>query len=275
MSGKDRTAIRLSKFKESTGLIIAPAKGNVEIDFLVDSYFQSKPPFAARAEKKSEFPDAIALKSLEAVADKESCMMLVVSNDSGWSEYCALSPSLICVNELGNALSLLQKLPSIVITSLTERFLTGKLPNLTEAIKEELERYIESSIIFADASAPFHYDYNSIEASLIGFNDDADPYFRIVDHDSDLNTYLIEISISAEIEASCDFMFYVTDDGEDIGIGDAQVSERNKERISLTVEIEGDIEGQFEVISAETIDGPTSFNFGYVSPDYRPEYYEE
>lgn len=252
----DRTNERLEAFKSATDLTVIPAQGYVDVGSLVESYFSPKPPFEAKADKKNEFPDAIALMSLEGEAQKRFSLMLVVSNDKGWAEYCALSPHLICINQLGTALSLLQGLPSIIATQLADRFNSNLLPNLTKAIEGELENYIESSIAFAEAESAYFYDYDTVEASFSGFNDPSD------------NTYYIELSINVDIEASCDFTLFVTDDGDDIVVGDTSVTSKATEKFSIMIDVQGDIEGDFDVHSVEVFSGPSSFNFGHISPDY-------
>lgn len=264
----DRTNERLEAFKKATDLTVIPAQGYVDVGSLIESYFSPKPPFEAKTDKKNEFPDAIALMSLEGEAQKRSTKMLVVSNDKGWAKYCALSPHLICVNHLGTALSLLQELPSIIATQLAERFVSNLLPNLKTAIEDELKNYIESSIAFAEAESAYFYDYDTVEASFSGFNHALEPDFRVVDHDPSDNTYYIELSIDVDIEASCDFTLYLTDDGDDIVVGNTSATSKSTENISIMIVVEGDIKRDFEVHSVEVISGPSSFNFGYISLDH-------
>jgi hypothetical protein len=59
------------------------------MDTVVDMYFKLKAPFEEK--KRAEFPDAIALVSLERWAELNKLKILVVSYDSGWEEYCASS----------------------------------------------------------------------------------------------------------------------------------------------------------------------------------------
>lgn len=51
---------------------------------LLDSYFNAKPPFETEGKKKAEFPDAIALLSLEEWSRCRNTKVLAIGTDSGW-----------------------------------------------------------------------------------------------------------------------------------------------------------------------------------------------
>lgn len=62
-SCQDLVSIDLNKFQQSTSLEIIGFE-NVSIEILMDKYFNCEPPFGL-GKKKNEFPDAIALLSLD------------------------------------------------------------------------------------------------------------------------------------------------------------------------------------------------------------------
>jgi len=72
---------------------ILTATDHVDIDQVLTNYFEIKPPFA-EGNKKTEFPDAIALSTLENWAKEESKTVLVVTADKGWVEFCKESSCL-------------------------------------------------------------------------------------------------------------------------------------------------------------------------------------
>jgi hypothetical protein len=86
-------------------------------------YFLNSPPFENTKDKKNEFPDAIALLSLESWAIANKTKVVVVSNDAGWERYCNQSSHLLFLNDLDDALS---------------KFIThGKLKEIIKYIQEE------------------------------------------------------------------------------------------------------------------------------------------
>ncbi|AFY41801.1 PIN domain-containing protein [Nostoc sp. PCC 7107] len=56
------TLERFSKFIDTTSLEVIEAQNYLIVSDLIQKYFQAKPPFSESGKKKSEFPDAIALK---------------------------------------------------------------------------------------------------------------------------------------------------------------------------------------------------------------------
>ncbi|MCZ7018809.1 PIN domain-containing protein, partial [Salmonella enterica] len=67
---------------------------------LFELYFGNRPPFHKSNDKKYEFPDAVALLSLEAYAENSG--ILVVSSDKDWITFCNSSESkkLYCIPDL-------------------------------------------------------------------------------------------------------------------------------------------------------------------------------
>lgn len=79
---------------------ILPIDGNLLADRLFQLYFKSRPPFAERKAKKSEFPDATSLLILEDFARNNSTMGLIASADDGWSKFADDSDYLYCVRSI-------------------------------------------------------------------------------------------------------------------------------------------------------------------------------
>ncbi len=74
---------------------------------LLDIYFQEEAPFNVDG-KKSEFPDAIMMLSVDKYAQDHAEEILVVSNDNGVREYCTAS-NLRCCEYVSQALSRLNE----------------------------------------------------------------------------------------------------------------------------------------------------------------------
>jgi hypothetical protein len=72
-------------------------------------YFTAAPPFAVSGKKKNEFPDAVALLSLEAWAKANDKRILAVSGDKDWAAYAEKSERIEVFSELSDALALLQE----------------------------------------------------------------------------------------------------------------------------------------------------------------------
>ncbi|MCA6115206.1 DUF4935 domain-containing protein [Bradyrhizobium sp. WSM 1738] len=67
-------------------------------------YFTIEPPFSRGELKKTEFPDALALLSLEAWASRHHTTVLLVSRDTDWQAFAAASKHLVVIADLSAAL---------------------------------------------------------------------------------------------------------------------------------------------------------------------------
>ncbi|WP_183036142.1 PIN domain-containing protein [Cupriavidus sp. UME77] len=82
----------IDEFMEATGAMELGTE-DVDLEKILSRYFSAEPPFASNGDKKAEFPDAIALESLEALVAKQGAGMLVVSKDADWARFCEAAPS--------------------------------------------------------------------------------------------------------------------------------------------------------------------------------------
>jgi len=86
-----------SYFKRCHAHTISAVK--VNSDEVIDLYFKQSPPFG-KADKKSEFPDAFNLLSLEKYAVDNNCKVYVVSDDGDLEKWCGSSKRLLHVSTL-------------------------------------------------------------------------------------------------------------------------------------------------------------------------------
>ncbi len=98
---------RLEAFLANTGATIVHAD-QTDIKELLRLYFAPSPPFEASGKKKHEFPDAIALLSLEAWAKSKDKKILAISDDGGWSSFAEKSEFIDVEKDLAVALQKLQ-----------------------------------------------------------------------------------------------------------------------------------------------------------------------
>ncbi|MEP9328270.1 PIN domain-containing protein [Paraburkholderia phymatum] len=72
-------------------------------------YEASEPPFSAAGNKKHEFPDAVALSTLEGWARASGTKVLAVTQDKDWKRYGEQSARVVMVDDLAGALSAFQR----------------------------------------------------------------------------------------------------------------------------------------------------------------------
>jgi len=93
---------RLKAFLHATNCEVIRV-AETSITRIVDLYFSGSAPFEKSGEKKREFPDAIALTSLEGWAKKHNRKMLAISADKGWLAF-QKSEALVVESNLAAAL---------------------------------------------------------------------------------------------------------------------------------------------------------------------------
>lgn len=209
---------RIKNYIDKTDLQIIPVD-NIDIEKIIGNYFKRKPPFSEK--KKEEFPDAIALQSLENWANKENKKILVISEDKDWQIYCQNNTSLICVKTIEDALSSLYEDQDFVLQLLRDIFSGNeKYERFMQNVDEEIMNSSDKLSMNLDIMSSLKYDED-----YFGF-DFQDAYFpkpdniEIIDMDSEHNNITISIPVELTFFVEGEYTFYLTDEGEDIKIGD-------------------------------------------------------
>ena len=140
-TAKDIALKRLQDFGNRCGIELIDAKTTLDIPELLKRYFNTQPPFESSAEKKSEFPDAITLLSLQAWAKKENTAVLFVTKDKGCKDFCKESECLYAVDDLSVALTLIQDRDTHCATlckAIETKIANGDYPDLMEQILDTI-----------------------------------------------------------------------------------------------------------------------------------------
>ncbi len=261
-----RAAELIDAFLADVGAEQLPVDDGPTVRQLHDLYFGFRPPFSAKADKKSEFPDAIALLSLQHWADQQDGFVLAVSNDGDWGRYAEQSPRIIVVPALAPALNLFNSDDAFVAARLAANLAAGTAVSLRASINSALDRAVE--VFDVEASAPYYYETED-EFAAINDWEVAEPRFDVVDSDADFVTLAFPISVKATFEAS--FSFTVRDgiDKDYIGIGGAKASTTENFDVQVLVTVARDDEGPDpDVVDLETDTSSLSVDFGHVEVDY-------
>lgn len=240
---------------------------------LHDLYFASRPPFSDKADKKSEFPDAIALLSLQHWAELQDGFVLAVSNDGDWSRFAEQSPRVIVVPAIAPALNLFNKDDAFVAARLAANLAAGTALLLRAKIGAALESAVE--VFDIEASAPYYYETDDEFATITDW-EVAEPRFDVVDSDAASVTLAFPLVVKATFEAS--FSFTVRDgiDKDYIGIGGAKASTTEDFDVQVVITVARDDNGPDpEVVDLEIDISSLSVDFGYVEVDYGDERSDE
>lgn len=270
---------RLENFIETICVEIIQVQGNVEVSELLNKYFKNESPFAGTGKKKNEFPDAMALMSLESWAEKNMKKVLVISRDNDWKLYCTHSQNLVFVESLSKCFELFQEVkPYNICRQLSEKYYQGELDFIKKAITRTLENQLIDFNIHIEANSSYQYEDEITDVIHDGneFKIIKKPniIFRPITFDN--NTLIVEAELSVDITIECNFYFTVWDsiDDEDVGIGANTINRQEKLDVTVLVTLideSGNFDEDVEVDEVEIITRKIKIDFDYIEPDWRDQ----
>lgn len=272
---------RLKKFIETTGAIVVEAK-NADMNELIKLYFTPSAPFEDNEKKKNEFPDAIALLSLEAWASRNNKKLLAVSEDKGWEGYAASSTQIDLEKDLSQAFQGFQEhveRAKKIILNLLNALCNDENPDLLREIDEHIEQEVQSLQPDAEADSHVSYEVDQVDVS---YND-----FEFIHHDNDYdftivrigaNKIVAKIPLLIRLKAEASFSFYVHDstDKDNVSLGGNSKEVDVELNMSVLITFEGDFEStpmDISVSGVSLLQMRPTIDFGEV--DFGEEWYEE
>jgi len=276
-TAKEMVLKRLTDFGNRCGIHVIEAKATLDISELLKRYFNMQSPFESSAEKKSEFPDAIALLSLQAWAKEKGTSVLFVTKDKGCKRFCTESEHLYAVDDLSEALTLIQERDTHRATlcgTIETKIDSGEYPGLMDLITSTIANHIWDVDWIVEADAAYSYDDELEDVAVVKCEfatPDGHPEFRVVDYRNDI--LVMQASIRLEINATCGFSFSVRDtiDHDSMHIGDATVVTKDTVTVEVLLTIENPNIGTPEIVEIELIPSRQNLNFGSIQPDFRDE----
>jgi hypothetical protein len=274
---KTMVSKRLVDFSNRSGFVLINAKDVLDIAELLKRYFNVRPPFENSAAKKAEFPDAIALLSLQAWAKKNCTKVLFVTKDKGCQRYCLESDCLIAIDDLDDALALIQerdKHCAELCKKIEDKIWSGSFPELTDRIHATISEHIWDIDWRPEADAAFEYDseMQDIEVLHVELPVSIEKgTFKVIDFRNGL--LVVQTTASIEIEASCAFTFSVRDsiDRDMVNIGGAIVTRNDSVRVDVLLSFKNPDSQAPSVTEIELIASHQAIDFGSVEPDYGHE----
>lgn len=276
-SPKDIASKKIDNFVRRCGAEIIEATGTVDLKVLLKRYFDTQPPFENSAEKKSEFPDAIAMLSLDGWAEKNATSVIFVTKDKGCKRYCAESKFIYSLDSLSDALSLIQERDKHCIQlcwAIETKIAEGAYSDLDQRIADIVGDNIWRIDWEVDASAAYYFDEELNDIELVNANFDCvdgKPSLRAVDYCKDV--LVVQSTIEVEIDATCDFSFAVKDgiDHDMVDIGSASVTSRDAVKLDILLTFENPNDDLPVLSEIELVPERRSIDFGCVEPDYGDE----
>ena len=271
---------RAKAYFEAIGAVQIPAN-LLNVDQLLESYFKPTPPFASSGKKKAEFPDAIALLSLEAWAKAHGKHILAVSGDGDWSAFGEKSRYIEVVPTIEDALAILQahaeEARALVQGKLVEIDTDGS-PQ-AQAFRALLEVEVAEATVHPDIETAQPAEVEEGSLSLLSFFVSGvapDFDFDVVQVGSETIAASVDLRVTATASAYVSFSAWDSIDREYISLGGV-TAEREMKDLEATVIATWErnlVDGEWELASVElvSIDDP---NMGMVEMDWGHEGWDE
>lgn len=268
---------RLNAFMKRCGATIVDSSG-VTLKEVTDMYFASQPPFEEAGEKKSEFPDAIALLSLERWARDNKKKILAVSKDKGWKAFCDRSEFLEHTFNLPDALAYFQPHNRVKQFSreLNDAIATDVDVNgILTSIKEFIKEHVENMEVDVEATSRFYYEASDVHAIYEGHE-----FLTFTRDQIDLDVVrvtseVVVVRLIANIECAvrASFSLSMTDpiDKDEVNMG----SRDSQTNSCFIAEVLVSFEGNFSVglkgvavQGVEVVDDMPTVEFGEIELNY-------
>lgn len=273
---------RLEAFVKATGAEIIDYD-SVSLPEVMDRYFKPAPPFAT-GKKKSEFPDAVALLSLEAWARANDKRVLAVSKDGDWTAFAEASGVIDVQTDLADALADLQKDTAEAMTiaaDLLGRIKTDDDWGLRAGFYSSLDSEVSGYSAIAEAES-----YHSVEAeeaslTFIDFDyveDPAEQAFEIVQARPDRLVVQVELKVKVSAEAAFTFQIYDSIDKDYVSLGSSLAQAEDELELTALVTFDHDEDQQgspWTVYNVELLGHGEVVDFGYIEPDYSREWEDD
>ena len=276
-TAKSMASKRVNEFSVRCGAQVIEAKETLDVKELIRRYFNLHPPFESCAEKKSEFPDAIAVLSLQAWAKNENTAVLFVTKDKGCHRFCTDSEYIFSIDNLGEALTLIQERDnhcSELCKQIEAKIQSGNYPELIGSIEDAVKANIWAIDWVVEADSYYSYDpdlqeVEVLSAAFSGQNGQAK--FRAVDYRNE--TLVVHTPIKLVIDASCNFSFSIHDsiDHDMVNIGGANSTISGEVEIGVLLTFDAPSTETPEVVEIEIVPSYQTIEFGHVEPDYGEE----
>lgn len=268
-SGDARSEKRLQEFLDDSSATVLTCAEFVGLPEVLSRFIETKPPFGNKEGKKYEFPDAIALLSLEGWAVKNDTTVIAVSSDGDWKRFCSESDRVYYVDDLAHALSAFQVGADDAAALFKAMLGDGKIEELDAIILDAIAAQSDKISIDFEATVNWYYEaeLDQVEVSSgTPFSDQIEP-FDIVEYDGD--ALVIQTSLTLDVTAHfiASFQHWDSIDREYVSMGSATVSQTEALDLDVIITLLFD-NGSITIDSVELLPASTTMDFGEIEPDW-------
>jgi len=252
LAGADVDARARKRFDDWVKLVGADViheEDFVSVGEVMRRYEAGEPPFAETGDKRHEFPDAVALLTLEGWAEMRETKILAVAHDKDWQRYGAQSKRLIVVDDLAEALSMIQGLgaarePAVRLATV---YVRGDAMGLDAAVLDAARNQVDKFEFRIEADSQFTVQEDGIEATVdvvsLDIPDSTGSTLDTISHDD--GKAVIKLSGTAYLTIDTHFSFKKFDsiDRDYVGMGGTTISNDVEIEFEALVTVQIDADG--------------------------------
>jgi hypothetical protein len=236
---------RLEAFIKTTGAVVITAAG-IDVDMLLSLYFETEPPFEGTGDKKAEFPDAIALLSLEKWAEEQEVQLLAVSKDAGWRNFGKGSSHIDVLENLADALTHFQPHNSAtnIVDALRQQIVTSAKSETLDTLSEFIIDTTNEAEVDVEYSSAIHAELEQTEVHYIShefLRDMEDrPIVDVIRIQANWLSLRLRVQIQYEIQAYFSMSVWDSIDREYVSIGSSSAVAKNSYTSDVLLSLTGD-----------------------------------
>lgn len=244
---RNRFSLEFRNFLFRLGGSVLSLDGETLARQMFTRYFEQRPPFEQRKDKKSEFPDAAALLVLENHAEQQKTQGVLISKDGGWAKFANESDRLYCVTSL-EAFTALFESTGENADSVKDK-LKQAFSDYKSDLSLELEQILESHVagafwivddVYSGFSLRVEAEVNGV--GYAGSHLDPDSLsLWFVEHDPSMCTVEITVSVSVDLDIGIDFLQYDSIDHDEVRVGSHEVARRVDIGVDVFLICRGDL----------------------------------
>ncbi len=246
---------------------IVPSTANTAItEAVMQRYFCGGTPFENKKEKKSEFPDAFALVSLDQTFSQRRQYLLCVSADKGWHAFADQSDWLICVKDLDVALSYFHDTGRNIADNVVEMLKSGAAEELINDVELSIQARLDDFDFEPETHSGLDYEAEPTSASLQSVSFDSLSNPTITDANNEEVSFTVSVEANVLFEAGFTFYAYDSIDKDYVTLSTEYAEIESKHTFKLVVTVSRDLDPEPEPKSVAVVKDRLEVNFGYVEP---------
>lgn len=265
-------AERWTNFVSRSGAIVISASEHGDTDEVLRRYFAVQPPFESADKKKHEFPDAIALISLERWALVNDTEVLVVTGDSGWKKFCKASERLVAIENLGSALDSFQDdVARMLCKDLSESLAKGDPLKIAATIQRAVKEEQSNIDIDVEADSQFFVEEDDLQFEIESIQiTDASDGNALSALEYDGKILEAEARITAQARGSVTFSFSKWDSIDKVydSMGSTTLEFNEPLELEAIVTFERDKKGSLKIQGVEVQSQGVTLSYGDLEPDW-------